>query len=374
MENKFIVEQKALLSLLASMQPICTKRTTLDATSSILFQVGLKELILKSTDLEISLQSSYLVQDSTVEEPVSFLVSGRRIFDVVKELDGDIECALKGQQLVVKTDSVNLALNIKEAEEFPPFPERIENLMQLESAFLLEMLSKVAFLIPQNNANPALNGLFLEISDSEFKMTATDGHCLAQVISPKYKLAEEKRWLLPRRAIFEMKKLLESSKEKTVFLGTCGNQLVFSGESFNFFTKLLVDPFPQYQAIMSKDGFKPATVDRSHFVKTLRRSSCLLSGQFIATKFDFAPETLNVSMQNKEVGKLEEDVPLNDFSGDKLDIRFYAPYLLNGLQVFPEEKIGFLLKNQSKPIIFESETPDYNFTYLVMPVSPTANQ
>jgi len=373
MENKFIVDQKALLSILASMQPICTKRTTLDATSSILFQIGTKELVLKSTDLEVSLQSSYLVQDSSVEEPVSFLVSGRRIFDIVKELDGNIECALHGQQLVVKTDSVNLALNIKDAQEFPPFPERIENLMQLESAFLLEMLSKVAFLIPQNNANPALNGLYLEISGSELKMTATDGHCLAQVKSPRYKLAEEKRWLLPRRAIFEVKKILESSKEKSVFLGTCGNQLVFSGESFNFFTKLLVDPFPQYEAIMSREGFKPATVDRSHFVKTLRRSSCLLSGQFIATKFDFSPDQLNVSMQNKEVGKLEEDLPLSEFDGDKLDIRFYAPYLLNGLQVFPGEKIGFFLKNQSRPIIFESEMPEYNFTYLVMPVSPTSN-
>ena len=30
--------------------------------------------------------------------------------------------------------------------------------------FYAEMLEKVAFLIPQNNANPALNGLLLEIS------------------------------------------------------------------------------------------------------------------------------------------------------------------------------------------------------------------
>ncbi len=371
MENKFVVDQKALLSVLASMQPICTKRTTLDATSSIFFQVGPKELVLKSTDLEISLQSSYLIKDSVVEEPLSFLVSGRRIFDLVKELDGDIQCSVQDQQLVVQAGSVNLALNIKDAQEFPPFPERIENLMQLESSFLLELLNKVAFLIPQNNANPALNGLYLEISDSEFKMTATDGHCLAQVKSSSYTLDKEKKWLLPRRAIFEVKKILESSKEKNVFLGVCGNQIVFSGESFNFFSKLLVDPFPQYETIMSRDGFKAATVDRSHFVKTLRRSSCLLSGQFIATKFDFAPEMLNVSMQNNEVGKLEEHVPLHNFQGEGMDIRFYAPYLLNGLQVFPGDKIGFHLKNPSRPIIFESTTDNYDFVYLVMPVSPT---
>ncbi len=371
MENMFIVEQKPFLSLLSSMQPICTKRTTLDATTSILFQVGHKELVLKSTDLEISLQASYLFKESNMAEQQSFLVSGRRLFDLVKELEGDITFSLNGTQLVLKSGRVHLSLNIKNPQDFPPFPERIENLMHLDSQFLLEMLGKVSFLIPQNNANKALNGLFLEISDKELKMTATDGHCLAQIQSRAYTLDEPKKWLLPRRAILEVKKILEGSPDETIFLGMCDNQLVFSGESFNFFTKLLVDSFPEYTAILDKKGFTPAQVDRSHLIKTLRRSSCLLSGQFIATIFDFSPQILKVSMHNKEVGQLEEEVPLNKFKGDAFDIRFYAPYLLNGLQVFPDEQIQFYLNNQSKPIIFETEGSNYHLLYLVMPVAST---
>ena len=44
-----------------------------------------------------------------------------------------------------------------------------------------------------------------DISDKELKMTSTDGHCLAQVRSEKYTLAEPKQWLMPRRAVFELK-------------------------------------------------------------------------------------------------------------------------------------------------------------------------
>lgn len=373
MENTFVVEQKPLISILSSMQPICTKRTTLETTSYIMFQVGHKELVLKSTDLEVSLQSSYLLEQSDIDEPCAFLVSGRRIFDLIKELEGTITFTLTDTQLKLNAGSVNLSLNIKNAEEFPPFPERIENLMQLDAPFLLEMLNKVAFLIPQNNSNPALNGLFLEISPDELKMTTTDGHCLAQVSTTKYTLEEPTKWLLPRRAIFEVKKILEGSQTKAVFLGTCGNQLVFSGESFNFFTKLLADSFPEYTAILKKDGFKPATVIRNSLVKTLRRSACLLSGQFIATEFGFDANALQVRMQNKEVGKLEELIPLDVFTGDKMDIRFYAPYLLSGLQAFNEDNITFYLHNATKPIIFESKNSDQHLMYLVMPVSPTAN-
>jgi DNA polymerase III subunit beta len=374
MKNTFVVEQKPLLSILSSIQPICTKRTTIDATSSILFQISHKELVIKSTDLEISLQASYILQESDLSEQQSFLVSGRRIFDLVKELDGAIVCHLENEQLRLTSGSVELALNIKDSADFPPFPERIENLMHFDSKVLLELFNKVAFLIPQNSANPALNGLLLEFANGEMRMTSTDGHCLVQARSSLYSLEEEKKWLLPRRAIFELKKILESCAEGTIFLGVCSNQLVFSGESFNFFTKLLADPFPHYQPILEKKDFIPAAVDRVTFMKTLRRSACLLSGQFIATRFDFLPaQKLRVSMLNKEVGSLEEELSLSEFTGPGLEIRFYAPYLLSGLQVFPREVITFYLKNSAKPIIFESTEEHYQLLYLVMPVASSTN-
>ncbi len=369
MENSFTIDQKSLSSVLSSMQPICTKRTTIDTTTSILFQANHKELIVKSTDLEISLQYSCAVKDSSIAEGQTFLVSGKRVFDLVKELEGEIKFDLKNNQVSLLSGFAQLSLNIKDSQEFPSFPERIENLMQLDTTLILSMLEKVVFLIPQNNSNPALNGLLFEVSSSEFKMTATDGHCLSQAISTKHTLLEPKTWLLPRRAVYELKKILENVDDQTIFLGTCGNQLVFSGESFNFFTKLLADPFPQYSSILNRSGFDKGTVNRANLIKTLRRSTSLLSGQFIATKFDFDNTKLEVSLMNKEVGAMQEQLSLDEFCDKKLSIRFYAPYLLNGLQAFNDEKINFNLNNGSKPIIFESIEKDINFTYLVMPVS-----
>ena len=374
MAEKFVVEQKALLTILSSMQPICSKRTTLDATASILFSVGPRELLLKSTDLEISLQSSYTLKDSSLADTLSFLVNGKRLFDIVKELEGDITFTLTPSQLLLSSGKVNLSLNIKDAQEFPPFPERIENLMQFESKFLLDLIEKVGFLIPQNNANPALNGLYLEINEDNFIMTTTDGHCLAQIQSNKYTLEQPHQWLVPRRAVLELKKVIESSQQEHVFLGTCGNQLVFSGETFNFFTKLLAARFPEYKAILDKQGFVPAKIDRSHFVKSLRRSACLLSGQFIATSFGFKSDNVDVSIHNKEVGKLDETLILQDFNGN-IDIRFYAPFLLSGLNAFNDDQLTFYLSSAAKPIIFETEEKDkYHLMYLVMPVSAATSQ
>jgi hypothetical protein len=135
MNNRFTVNQKSLMTILASMQPMCTKRTALEATSSILFHIGHKELVLKATDLEISLQSSCQMEESTIEEPCCFLVPGRRIFELVKELDGMIEFQIDGPQLVLRAGSVNLSLHIKDAQEFPPFPETKTGSAAIHTAF-----------------------------------------------------------------------------------------------------------------------------------------------------------------------------------------------------------------------------------------------
>lgn len=373
MEKKFIVEQKQLLSVLTAMQPICTRRTTLDATSCIMFNIGAKELILKSTDLEISLQASCTIHESSFRQSEQFLVPGKRIFDIVKELNNTITFELNDNQLNITCDEVHLALNIKEASEFPPLPERIENLMRIESAAFKTMLEGVSFLVPQNNSNPALNGLFIEVSPTHFKMTATDGHSLAQVSSTEFTLNDSQSWLLPRRAVFELKKLLDAYNDSSLFIGTCSSQLVFSGQNFNFFSKLLVDTFPKYQPILQKEGFHAAKLDRAHFLKTLKRSTCLLSGQFIATQFKFSQNAVHVVMNNKEVGKLNERVPLFGYSQNEVDVRFYAPYLLSGIQTF-EENVDFYLHSASKPIIFEAITDKINRLYLVMPVSAAQAQ
>ncbi len=370
MNYVFTTSQKELVTLLSSMQPICNKRTTLDVTETILFHVASRELTLKATDLEISLQATTGIE-SDLTEGKSFLISGKRIFEMVKELDGDISFTLQEGQLRLQSGAVDLALNIRNSEDFPPFPERIENLMNMEASFLLELLNKVAFLIPQNNANAGLNGMLFEMNANELSVVATDGHSLARVTTTKYTLPEEKKWLMPKRAVLELKKLLEAYPNDNVFLGVCGNQLVFSGKNFNFFTKLIADPFPQYKPVLAKEGFMPARLSRDSFLKTLKRTSCLLAGQFISTQFAFQAGKLRVSMQNKEVGVLEEELSLEEFSGDGVESRFYAPYLLNGLQVFPESSVNFFIKSSAKPIIFESSTETYHMTYLVMPVSMT---
>ena len=366
--NSFLIDQQTIFSILSSMQPICNKRTSLESTECILFSITPRELTIKATDMEISLQSTAEIE-SSVNEAVSFLVPGKRIFDIVKEMDGKISFMVDGNSLNLRAGGIDLSLNIKSAQDFPAFPERIENMMHLDAQFLVSLLNKVSFLIPSNNSNAALNGLLLEIDQKSMILVATDGHSLARVTTPKYTLSEKHSWLLPKRAIVELKKIIEVGATEQVYLGTCGSQLVFSGPNFNFFTKLIASAFPEYSPVLDRQGFIPARLHRGDFSRTLKRTGCLLAGQFLSTTFLFAKEGLEVKLSNKEVGTLKELLPISVFDGPMVESRFYSPYLLNGLQVLSGESVNFHIKNSMKPIIFDDLHEDFSFTYLVMPVS-----
>jgi DNA polymerase III sliding clamp (beta) subunit (PCNA family) len=54
----------------------------------------------------------------------------------------------------------------------------------------------------------------------------------------------------------------------------------------------------------------------------------------------------------------------------ELAIYFYAPYLLEGLQMLPGDMVTFWLSTKVRPIIFEAMDDQCMMTYLVMPVSP----
>src|SRR5947199_3170371 len=108
-------------------------------------------------------------------------------------------------------------------------------------------------------------------------MVDTVDHCLVRVETSRYILGEDKKWLLPKRAIIEIKKIIEGTQSKNTFLGMCGNQLVFSGTNFNFFTKLLSEPFPAYQSILNTKGFRAATVVRDDILKALKQANYLLA-------------------------------------------------------------------------------------------------
>jgi DNA polymerase-3 subunit beta len=384
MKLVFFLDQKSLSSVLALIQNICTKKTALESTSNVLFLVGdSQEVIIRATDLDISLQFS-LPAKIYVAEAQSLLVNAKRLYDFVKDLSSLIKFSYDGTTLAInygEDDALDpdfsLTLLTTDPETFPAFPERIENVINLDASFLQFALNKTAPLIPTANPNPAINCLLLDFDQSGLNLVATDGHSLAMVRNTNYSLSESKSWTLPRKSVFELKKVVDSflsssfSKENSgqeLFFGFCKGQVVFSGPNFNFFTRLIADPFPNYKPLLDFQDFQKGQILLSALSPLLKRVGYLLSGRFIPALFSFDNNHVKVFFQNPESGSISEQISFLPLSKINLEIKFYTPYLLAVSSAFEHGDVDFFIKSSTQPIFFHQDLNGYSLTYLVMPV------
>lgn len=367
---EFFIDKHVIFATLQSVQPICSKRTALDITANILVQVFPTELVLRATDLEISFQASFAI-DSTLTETFQFSVHARRLMELVKDLDGNLSLSWNGSSLSISSDKnpdVGIVLATAPAENFPAFPERIENLIDIDAQFLRSAINQVDPLIPSGNANSALNGLLIEFNQEGLSFVATDGHSLAQLKTEKYTLSDSYEWIIPKKAVGELKKTLDLTNPARIFLGICAGQLVFSGGNFNFFTRLIADKFPNYKPILDHTDFSVGQIDKAALCSTLRRANSLLAGKFISAKFKFEKNFVEINLENKEIGSLKERVPLTNFDSTPITCGFYAPYVLTAIAQISQETVRFLIKQGVSPLFFEFTFNDISAIYLIMPV------
>lgn len=384
MKLVFTLDQKSLALVLGLVQNICGKKTPLEATACVLFTMGeTQEVIVRVTDLETSLQF-ILPAEIFVAEAQSVLVNARRLFDFVKDLSSTIRFSYDGTTLSINYGSneawdpdFHLNLCTMDPTSFPAFPDKIENVINLETAFIQSSLDKVINLIPQNNINSSINGLLLDFDTEALNLVATDGHSLILIKNPSFNLSEPRAWTLPKKAVSELKRVLDAfvdlAKSTTmsyeeVFLGICKGQVVFSGANFNFFTRLVAEPFPNYKAALNYESFSKGSLALSTLSPILKRVGYLLSGKFLPAEFLFKNNHLKVSFDNPDSGKFSEIMALEPKVALDCSLKFYSPYVLSCCSVFDNVVVDFYIKSKTSPIFFKQDFPSFSMVYLIMPI------
>ncbi len=383
MKLVFSLDQKPLSLVLSLIQNVCGKKTALDATSCVLFTIGeAQEVIVRATDLEMSLQFT-LPAEIFVAEKTSILVNAKRLSDFIKDLNGVVKFSYDGTTLSINYGSSNnnwdpdfyLTLCTMDPVSFPAFPEKIENVINLDAAFVQSSLDKVINLIPQSNINSAINGLFLDFDESGLSLVATDGHSLCLIKNSSFSLSEPRSWTIPKKAVSELKRLIDSffstskkNSDDEVFLGVCRGQIVFSGANFNFFTRLIAEPFPNYKAAINYESFSRGTLALGTLAPILRRVGYLLSGKFLPAEFIFKNNQLKISFNNPDSGNFSETMSFVPSVSIDSVLKFYSPYILACCSVMEMQEVDFFVNSKTSPIFFKQEFSTYSLVYLVMPI------
>jgi DNA polymerase-3 subunit beta len=370
---EFRIDKEVFLKSLQKIQGIVEKRTSMPILSNVLIEAGDSVLHVTATDLEVGMKSTYPAE---VLSPGKITVGAKKLYEIVKELPNQIIIfSTKDNDWVeIKCGKVQFNIVGLSPDEFPYFPDiKEENLFEIESTLLKEMIEKTSYAICNDETKYNLNGIFAKVEvvsggKNTLKMVATDGHRLS-IASGALKGTSGpellKGVILPKKGVFEMKKITEEDSGTLLFGFMENSAVIKRGDSY-MVMRLVDGEFPDYNRVIPAANDRVITLNKEEFTHSVRRMAILSSEKFKGIMLEISASSIKISSSNPELGDAMEEIDVS-YGGEPLAVRFNARYLLDVLAVTETDSVEMKFRDELSPSIIVPEKSD-SFLAVIMPM------
>jgi len=359
-----------LLKPLQTVTGIVERRQTLPILSNVLIQQIEEKTSFLATDLEIQIKT-VTTKDLVAKQNFALTVSAKKLQDILRSLSAGAEITLTRQDdhLQVKSGKSAFNLQILPAEDFPEVVEESESdtAITLKQNELKNLLHLVQFAVAQQDIRYYLNGLLLLTKDNQLISVGTDGHRLAYISAGLNKVQKKQEVILPRKAVFELTKLLEDN-EDPVKIEYFQNKVRFSFSDIILTSKIIDGKFPDYNRVIPLNNTKLFEIERLIFLQALQRVSILSnqSEKFRSVRLIVSKDNLRIICKNNEQEEAEEELEIN-YDEESVDISLNITYLLDLLNNVNSETVQCVFENSNSSVLI-TIPGNKEFKYIVMPM------
>ncbi len=367
------VSRQELLKELTATQGVVERKTTIPILSNFLLEAEGERLSLTATDLDQAIRTSAPVK---VKKAGACTIPARRMYDYVKLLpEGEISIKLLDNHWVqIKsgrstTKIVGMArANYPQVPEFPSV-----DAIKISAAALKTLIARTIFAISNEETRYTLNGALLVIKAESLAMVATDGHRLSFVEKVNEEIAGvsgEKRVLVPRKALDELRQLLAATAEATIDFADDEHTLYFRVGHRALSSRKLNGNFPNYEAVMPRDNTKFVIVSAAELGQAIQRVAQFADERSGAVRMKIEQNELKISSSSTEAGESEDTID-TPYTGDALTVGFNSGYMLDFLKALNNEgEVRLEFKDQQSAGQMRPEDPDaeYRYRYVLMPM------
>ena len=363
---KTTIKREDILGPLQHVIGAVERRQTLPILGNVLLKSAGGDLSLTATDLEIEMVARV---SADTNDDFQTTIPARKLLDICKALpDGaSIDFSIDETRVSLVSGRSRFTLASLPARDFPGLDEiEVQQSFSIPQARFKALFDKTSFAMAQQDVRYYLNGILMEVEAAKVKLVATDGHRLAlSEVELDTGVDEDKQVIIPRKAVLELSRLLESSDEP-VACALGQNHLRVETASLVFTTKLIDGKFPDYQRVIPVDGNKTMEVEREVLKHSMSRIAILSNEKYRGIRLTLSPGNLSIQANNPDQEEAEEELAVN-YDESEMEIGFNVTYLIDVLNVLDSEKVQVKLKDaNSSAIINDSE--DKSSLYVVMPM------
>jgi len=363
---KTTIKREDLLSPLQQVIGAVERRQTLPILGNVLLKSTGGDLSLTATDLEIEMVAK-VVADAN--DDFQTTIPARKLLDICKALPegSSINFSIEENRVSLTSARSRFTLASLPARDFPGLDE-IDALYEfsLPQNQFKSLFEKTSFAMAQQDVRYYLNGILMELSADRLRLVATDGHRLAlSDYSGSTGVSEERQIIIPRKAVLELARLLDSSDEPVKCVLSQNHLRVETGQLL-FTTKLIDGKFPDYQRVIPVDGNRTLEVDRETLKQAMSRIAILSNEKYRGIRLTLSKDNLAIQANNPDQEEAEEELQVNYDEGD-MEIGFNVTYLIDVLNVIDSENVQIKLKDANSSCII-SDSQDSSSLYVVMPM------
>jgi DNA polymerase-3 subunit beta len=250
----------------------------------------------------------------------------------------------------------------------PVFPSA--GVIKIPAAVLRSMIARTGFAIASEESRYTLNGALMVLKPESITMVATDGHRLAHVerAGEKFEgVSGEMKTLIPKKAMDELKSLLDSDVE-TIDFAKDESTLFFRVGPRLLTSRQLTGQFPNYEAVLPKDISKSIALHGEELGAAIARVAQFADERSRAVKLRLEKGELKISASSTETGESEDTIEVA-YDGEPMAIGFNAQYLMDFIKATGSCDVKLELKDaQSAGQLRPAEGEDYKYRYIVMPM------
>src|SRR6266571_2988404 len=360
-----------LLRELTATQGVVERKTTIPILSNYLFEAGGDKLSLTATDLDLSLRTSC---NAKVKKEGSCTIPARKLHDYVKLLpDADITIKLLDNHGVsIRCGRSNTKMVGMAKSNFPSLPAfPTAGAISIRAQVLRGLIARTGFAISSEESRYTLNGALMLLKPESITMVATDGHRLAHCErnSEKFEgVSGEMKTLIPKKAMDELKSLLDSTDTEIVEFAKDESTLFFRVGSRLLTSRQLTGQFPNFEAVLPKDNSKVIPLNADDLNAAILRVAQFADERSRAVRLKLEKGELKLSASSTETGESEDTIE-TDYNGESLTIGFNAQYVTDFLKAAGAGDVRLELKDaQSAGQLRPAEGEDYKYRYIVMPM------
>lgn len=361
---KFEVLRENFYRGVSTVSKTAPVKPTTPVLGNLLMDAVSNGLEITGTDLETTIKVRVAAKTTDKGKTT---VPARLLAELLGTLEGDkITAVYEKETLMFKTDRVSAKMPTISASEFPTLPE-IEKTKgnKIDRQSFLQSVKEVSAASAQDDGRPVLTGVLFKPGKDSTLLVATDGYRLAKKETVKMVNDEV---IIPARSLGEVGKILSESEDESLSIGVAKeeNQVVFSLEHIEYFTKLIAGEFPNFEQIIPKEFVTNVVLDKEKFLNGIKTVSTFAKELGSVVHLSLGDGASKISASSSQVGEGEASFD-SKVEGEAIKIAFNGRYLAEGIGVLSGEKVEMQFAGPTKPALIK-KPGDPSFIYIVMPV------